>query len=178
MFTKDFVQFIKKYIATCGEVSVANALSDKNNIIALLDAYTYYGNLSSCKESAVYKLFHNSVKKTHDDIHKLYEKVTIQMNDTHPTVAVAELMRILVDEEERAVVLTAADGFYEGLFQILGNDYLLWIHLLGFSRRVGINGCKGKKKTAKCKEKSEKNAIALNFFPLTASKGQIFVKNQ
>ncbi len=39
-------------------------------------------------------------KKTHDDIHKLYEKVTIQMNDTHPTVAVAELMRILVDEEE------------------------------------------------------------------------------
>jgi superfamily II DNA or RNA helicase len=30
----------------------------------------------------------------------------------------------------------------------------------------------------KGKEKSEKNAIALNFFPLTASKGQIFVKNQ
>ena len=38
-------------------------------------------------------------KKKHDDIHKLYEKVTIQMNDTHPTVAVAELMRILMDEE-------------------------------------------------------------------------------
>ena len=74
MFTKDFVQFIKKYIATCGEVSVANALSDKNNIIALLDAYTYYGNLSSCKESAVYKLFHNSVKKTHDDMQEYYNK--------------------------------------------------------------------------------------------------------
>ena len=38
-------------------------------------------------------------KKHHDDIHKLPEKVTFQMNDTHPTVAVAELMRILVDEE-------------------------------------------------------------------------------
>ena len=38
-------------------------------------------------------------KKKHDDIHKVYEKVTFQMNDTHPTVAVAELMRILMDEE-------------------------------------------------------------------------------
>ena len=38
-------------------------------------------------------------KKKHDDIRKLYEKVTFQMNDTHPTVAVAELMRILMDEE-------------------------------------------------------------------------------
>ena len=38
-------------------------------------------------------------KKDHKDIMKLYEKVTFQMNDTHPTVAVAELMRILMDEE-------------------------------------------------------------------------------
>ena len=38
-------------------------------------------------------------KKKHDDIHKLPEKMTIQMNDTHPTVAVAELMRLLLDEE-------------------------------------------------------------------------------
>ena len=38
-------------------------------------------------------------KKKHGDIHKLYEKVTFQMNDTHPTVAVAELIRILMDEE-------------------------------------------------------------------------------
>ena len=38
-------------------------------------------------------------KRAHDDITKLYEKMTIQMNDTHPTVAVAELMRILLDEE-------------------------------------------------------------------------------
>jgi starch phosphorylase len=38
-------------------------------------------------------------KKHHDDIRKLPEKVTFQLNDTHPTVTVAELMRILLDEE-------------------------------------------------------------------------------
>jgi starch phosphorylase len=38
-------------------------------------------------------------KKKHGDISKLPEKVTFQMNDTHPTVAVAELMRIFLDEE-------------------------------------------------------------------------------
>ena len=36
--------------------------------------------------------------KKHDDIRKFHEKVTFQLNDTHPTVAVAELMRILMDE--------------------------------------------------------------------------------
>ena len=38
-------------------------------------------------------------KQTHDDIRKFHEKVTFQLNDTHPTVAVAELMRILFYEE-------------------------------------------------------------------------------
>ena len=34
----------------------------------------------------------------HDDIHKFPEKAVFQMNDTHPTVAVAELMRVLLDD--------------------------------------------------------------------------------
>ena len=39
-------------------------------------------------------------KKKHSDIHDLPKKVTFQLNDTHPTMTVAELMRILLDEEK------------------------------------------------------------------------------
>ena len=38
-------------------------------------------------------------KKNQNDMHKMPQKVASQLNDTHPTVAVAELMRILLDEE-------------------------------------------------------------------------------
>ncbi|MCD7736402.1 MAG: glycogen/starch/alpha-glucan phosphorylase [Lachnospiraceae bacterium] len=53
-----------------------------------------YFFISASVQTAVEKY-----KKTHSDIRKFYDKVTFQLNDTHPTVAVAELMRILVDEE-------------------------------------------------------------------------------
>ncbi|MDO4475363.1 MAG: glycogen/starch/alpha-glucan phosphorylase [Lachnospiraceae bacterium] len=53
-----------------------------------------YFFISASVQTAVAKY-----KKTHGDIRKFYEKVTFQMNDTHPTVAVGELMRILLDEE-------------------------------------------------------------------------------
>ena len=53
-----------------------------------------YFFISASLQRAVLKF-----KENNDDIHKLPEKVTFQLNDTHPTVAVAELMRILMDEE-------------------------------------------------------------------------------
>lgn len=49
--------------------------------------------------SASLQVMLDKYKADHDDIKKLYEKVTIQMNDTHPTVAVPELMRLLIDQE-------------------------------------------------------------------------------
>ena len=53
-----------------------------------------YFFISASVQAAIEK-----IQKNHSDIRKFYEKATFQLNDTHPTVAVAELMRILVDEE-------------------------------------------------------------------------------
>ncbi len=53
-----------------------------------------YFFISASVQSAILKF-----KETNDDIHDLPEKVVFQLNDTHPTVCVAELMRILMDEE-------------------------------------------------------------------------------
>ena len=52
-----------------------------------------YFFISASVQEAVAKYMRN-----HSDIRKFYEKVTFQLNDTHPTVAIAELMRILMDE--------------------------------------------------------------------------------
>ena len=52
-----------------------------------------YFFISASVQEAVEKYLRN-----HDDIRKFHEKVTFQLNDTHPTVAIAELMRILMDE--------------------------------------------------------------------------------
>ncbi len=54
-----------------------------------------YFFVSASVQEAIAKYMRN-----HDDIRKFHEKVTFQLNDTHPTVAVAELMRILLDEYE------------------------------------------------------------------------------
>ena len=52
-----------------------------------------YFFISASVQAAVAKYM-----RKHKDIRKFYEKVTFQLNDTHPTVAIAELMRILMDE--------------------------------------------------------------------------------
>ncbi|HPP05849.1 MAG TPA: glycogen/starch/alpha-glucan phosphorylase [Syntrophorhabdaceae bacterium] len=49
--------------------------------------------------SATLKDILRRYKKTYKTFKKLPEKVAIQLNDTHPSIAIAELMRILVDEE-------------------------------------------------------------------------------
>ena len=73
------------------EVLYPNDNHDAGKELRLKQQYFF---VSASLQAAIAKY-----KKKHDDIHKLYEKVTFQMNDTHPTVAVAELMRILMDEE-------------------------------------------------------------------------------
>ncbi len=52
-----------------------------------------YFFISASVQEAVCKYMRN-----HKDVRKFYEKATFQLNDTHPTVAVAELMRVLMDE--------------------------------------------------------------------------------
>ncbi len=52
-----------------------------------------YFFISASVQAAVAKYM-----RSHDDIRKFHEKVTFQLNDTHPTVAIAELMRILMDD--------------------------------------------------------------------------------
>ena len=52
-----------------------------------------YFFVSASVQRAVAKYMAN-----HDDIHGLPDKVCFQLNDTHPTVTVPELMRILLDE--------------------------------------------------------------------------------
>ncbi|WP_432627214.1 glycogen/starch/alpha-glucan phosphorylase [Brotaphodocola sp.] len=52
-----------------------------------------YFFISASVQRAVLKYMEN-----HDDVRKFYEKNVFQLNDTHPTVAVAELMRILLDD--------------------------------------------------------------------------------
>lgn len=52
-----------------------------------------YFFISASVQRAVIKYMEN-----HEDIHRFYEKTVFQLNDTHPTVAVPELMRILLDE--------------------------------------------------------------------------------
>ncbi len=60
-------------------------------------------------------------KKDGIDLHRFYEKVCIQLNDTHPTMAVLELMRVLMDLE----------GFgWEEAWQVTGKTFAYTNHTL------------------------------------------------
>ncbi|WP_026507761.1 glycogen/starch/alpha-glucan phosphorylase [Butyrivibrio sp. MC2013] len=52
-----------------------------------------YFFISASVQTAVQKYL-----RTHDDVRRFHEKNVFQLNDTHPTVAVAELMRVLMDD--------------------------------------------------------------------------------
>ncbi len=67
--------------------------NDNHNAGKELRLKQQYFFISASVQEAVAKYM-----RTHNDIRKFYEKVTFQLNDTHPTVAIAELMRILLDE--------------------------------------------------------------------------------
>ncbi len=54
-----------------------------------------YFFISASVQTAIQKYLSNP---KHTDIRNLHEKIVFQMNDTHPTVAVPELMRVLMDE--------------------------------------------------------------------------------
>ena len=54
-----------------------------------------YFFVSASVQTAIKKYLDN-----HDDIKKLHEKVVFQLNDTHPTICVAELMRLLMDKND------------------------------------------------------------------------------
>ena len=78
----------------------------KNIVDVLYPNDNHYAGKELRSEAAVFLHFCQctgvqlkNIRRSHDDIHKFYEKATFQLNDTHPTVAVAELMRILLDEE-------------------------------------------------------------------------------
>ena len=67
--------------------------NDNHNAVKELRLKQQYFFVSASIQRAVKKYM-----QTHDDIHNIHEKVCFQMNDTHPTVTVAEFMRILLDE--------------------------------------------------------------------------------
>ncbi|NOY25397.1 MAG: glycogen/starch/alpha-glucan phosphorylase [Oligoflexia bacterium] len=48
----------------------------------------------ACSIADIFRRYH----KGHDDLSRLVDTVTIQLNDTHPAITIAELMRVLVDD--------------------------------------------------------------------------------
>ncbi|MCG8498800.1 MAG: glycogen/starch/alpha-glucan phosphorylase [Firmicutes bacterium] len=87
-----------------------NALKEKNNaeqisLVLYPDDSHYEGKVLRLKQqyffvSASIQDIVRKFKKQHNDLKIFSDKVVMQLNDTHPSVAIPEMIRILIDEEE------------------------------------------------------------------------------
>lgn len=78
-------------VETISKVLYPSDSSEKGRYLRLMQQYFFV----ACSISDILRRF----EEDHTDFHKLPEKAVIQMNDTHPTLAIVELMRILIDEK-------------------------------------------------------------------------------
>jgi glycogen phosphorylase len=79
------------YIEEISQVLYPNDSNDAGKTLRLKQEYFL---VSSGIQDIIRKCKKNKV-----NIHKLYDKVAIHINDTHPSLCIPELMRILMDEE-------------------------------------------------------------------------------
>lgn len=82
----------KNQVEAISEVLYPDDTNSENKILRLKQEYF----LVSAGVQSIIRRF----KKENDDLHSLPDKVAIHINDTHPALAIPELMRILMDEEK------------------------------------------------------------------------------
>jgi glycogen phosphorylase len=89
----DFRRAVEEKIDTenISKVLYPNDQSDEGKALRLKQQYFFV----ACSIADMIRRF----KKLHTDFTQFSDKFAIQLNDTHPSIAVAELMRVLVDQE-------------------------------------------------------------------------------
>lgn len=89
--TGGYVEAVEKNITTetISKVLYPSDSFEEGRKLRLIQQYFFV----SCAINDILRRF----LEDHDDLHELPEKVVIQLNDTHPTLAIVELMRVLMD---------------------------------------------------------------------------------